>query len=72
MSETHDRQPGDLFLDRYLPEADQATREEAREALRQYVLHLIAIGDRILSRRQTAADSTDSDGRPTISASPDL
>lgn len=72
MSNEINRKPGDLFLDRYLPGADEATREEAREALRQYTLHLIAVGDRILRRRQAALDSTDPDRRPTISASPDV
>lgn len=72
MPATNARQPGDLFLERYLPDADEATREEAREALRRYTLHLIAVGDRILRRRQAGLDSTDPDRRPTISTSPDL
>lgn len=68
----NERQPGDLLLDRYLPDADEARREEAREIFRQYTLHLIAIGERIRREQQAAGDSTDSDRRPTISASPDL
>lgn len=72
MSAAKERQPGDLFLDRYLPDADEATREEARDALRRYTLHLIAVGDRILRQRQAGLDSTDPDRRPTISASPDV
>lgn len=68
----NERKPGDLFLDRYLPNADELQREEAREVLRQYTLRLIAIGARIRRERQAAEDSTDTDRRPTISASPDL
>lgn len=68
----NDRQPGDLFLDRHLPDADDTTREEAREILRRYTLHLIAIGARIRREQHAAEDSTDVDRRPTISASPDL
>ncbi len=72
MSTEKDRKPGDLFLDRYMPDADEATREAAREALRRYTLHLIAVGDRILRRQQADLDSTDSDRRATISAPPDV
>ena len=72
MYRPNDPQPGDFILDRYLSEADEATREEAREDLRRYALHLIAIGDRILSRRMAVSDSTNPDRRPTISIFPDL
>lgn len=72
MAAPKESQPGDLFLDRYFPDADEATREAAREALRRYTLHLIAVGERILRRRQAAMDSTESDRRPTISPSPNL
>lgn len=49
-----ERRPGDLFLDRYLPDADEETRELARERLREYVLHLISVGERIQQRRESA------------------
>lgn len=52
----NERKPGDLFLDRYLADADEETRELARERLREYVLHLVDIGDRIQRRRAKALD----------------
>lgn len=62
------RRPGDLILDRYLPDADEATRERAREVLRGYALFLIAIGERIES--EALSDSPEPAGRRTISVAP--
>lgn len=55
-----DRKPGDLILDRYLPNATPDAREEAREALRKHALLLIRWGERALSEQ--AADSPESAG----------
>jgi len=55
------RRPGDGLLDKYLPDADQATREAAREAFRKYALLLVRLGTKIEEdmRRRQQADSTD-------------
>ena len=45
-------QPGDLILDRYLPDATPEKREEAREVLREHALLLIRIGERILAEER--------------------
>ena len=45
---TPPRQPGDGLLDRYLPDADEETRERAREAFREYALLLLRIGERLV------------------------
>jgi hypothetical protein len=47
------RRPGDLILDRYLPDADEETRERARDALRQWALMLIRIGERVSDEQST-------------------
>lgn len=69
MTSPKSRRPGDLILDRYLPDADEETRERAREVLRTHALHLIRIGERIEAEMAQAEDSPDSPGRLTISAS---
>ena len=50
-------QPGDLILDRYLPDATPEKREEAREVLREHALLLIRIGERILTEGQPKGPS---------------
>jgi hypothetical protein len=59
------RQPGDLILDRILPDADEETRERTREALARYALALYRLGDRI-ERARSADDSPKSGGRPIL------
>lgn len=41
-----ERKPGDLIIDRYMPNASEAEREEARENLRAY----LAVAMRIAAR----------------------
>ncbi len=41
------RRPGDLILDRILPDADADTRDQARESLRRYGVALLRLGERI-------------------------
>jgi len=72
MANAPKRRPGDLILDRYLPDADEATRERAREVLRRYALHLIRIGERVAREMQVSVDSTELTRCPTIPPSPDL
>jgi len=62
------RQPGDLILDRYLPDADDETRERAREVLRRYTLLLIRIG-RDMRADLGTTDSSEQDWRPRIESS---
>lgn len=66
MTARMDRRPGDLILDRYLPDADEETREQARDVLRVHALLLIRIGERIEAEMAQAGDSPDSAGRLTI------
>ncbi len=41
------RRPGDGLLDKYLPDADEETRERARDAFRRYALLLVRLGTKI-------------------------
>lgn len=61
---------GDLILDRYLPDADEETRERAREALRAWALVLIRIGERIAEEQSPGVDSPELDRRRTIPPTP--
>jgi hypothetical protein len=60
------RRPGDLIIDHYLPEADEETREVAREMLRAWAIFLIRLGERIEPERMPRSDSEESLRRPTI------
>lgn len=64
-----ERQPGDLIIDRYLPNADAQTREEARDVLRKHALLLVRIGERIMADIPDD-DSPDSVGRRRIQPPP--
>lgn len=52
------RRPGDLLLDRHFKDADEQTRERAREAFGDYARVLEEAGGRIMARQ---ADSRESD-----------
>ncbi len=39
--------PGDGLLDKYFPDADEETREAARDAFRRYALLLVRLGTKI-------------------------
>lgn len=60
-----EQRPGDLIIDRYLPDIDPEKREEAREALRAHALLLIRIGERIMADVPNG-DSPESVGRRRI------
>lgn len=62
------RRPGDLLLDRYLPDADEEMREQARREFRAWAHFLIRIGDRLAAEGQ---DSPNTDRRRTIEGAPD-
>ena len=44
--------PGDLILDRYMPNATEAEREAARENLREFAIIVVGIAKR-LAREET-------------------
>jgi hypothetical protein len=44
-----EHQPGDVFLDRYMPTASLDEREEARKRLYEFVETLMAMGERLLA-----------------------
>jgi len=62
--------PGDVLLDRFFASADDETRERAREAFREYAVHLVRVGDRVLREEDQVADSTELDRRPKIHPTP--
>ena len=53
------RMPGDLILDRYMPEANEAQREEARENLRGLAEFVAQVEKRLMMepREQPIRDS---------------
>lgn len=63
--------PGDRLLDRYFPDADQETRERARDAFREYGVVLLRLGERIIHAQELAAnDSRDQAKGAIIPKSP--
>jgi len=44
MPETRPRRPGDLILDRYMPDASEDAREKVRENLRQLAHLMLRLG----------------------------
>ena len=64
------KRPGDVLLDRYLPDADEETRERARDAFRDFAFFLLRIGERLDQEARDAASSTRSDPGATISEAP--
>ena len=65
MMEPPKPRPGDLLLDQCFPDADEQTREAAREAFRQYGLILVRLGMKIeqeMLREQLGDSSASDDG----------
>lgn len=56
MTTPREPKPGDAILDRYMPDADEATREQARENLRRFARALLRIAIR-QTREELEADS---------------
>ena len=54
--------PGDLIIDRYLPDASPEDRERAREVLREYALLLIRMGDRIMRDNEASPPGKGKEG----------
>jgi len=53
------RRPGDLLLDRYFKDADEKTREEAREAFREFARALEELGEEVLERQEQTVSFAD-------------
>lgn len=64
------RRPGDHLLDRYLPDADEKTRERAREAFREYARVLEDFGRRIGARKRDSRESKSCDTIPSLNPPP--
>jgi len=47
MAETPKKRPGDVILDRYMPDASAEAREEARENLRRLARLIIRVNERL-------------------------
>lgn len=56
------RRPGDILLDRYLPDASVEDRERAREAFRAHAQLLIRIGERVLEEERSSSDGKPDQG----------
>ena len=69
----NDKKPGDLIIDRYMPNATETEREEARTNLRAYLAVVLRIASRIedegRSQGRTGVNpesAVDSEHSPTI------
>jgi hypothetical protein len=60
------RRPGDLLIDHFFPDADEQTRERARDMLRAWAAFLIRMGDRLVPSEDRQEDSPELPRRPTI------
>ena len=64
------KRAGDVLLDRYFRDADEETRERAREAFRDFAHFLLRIGERLEREAQDAAGSTGLHSGATITEAP--
>ena len=55
-----DRRAGDFFIDRYMPNANEEKRDEARANLRGLIKIIVAIDDRLKGKAQQKRDSRES------------
>lgn len=62
-----ERRPGDLILDRYMPEAAPEVRETARRRLFDFVGVMLRIAVRLEAEKRRGLNSPESGGRPTMS-----
>lgn len=56
-----ERRPGDLFLDRYMPNATEQEREDAYENLRGLIAITVEIDDRLTREKRVESDSRESE-----------
>jgi hypothetical protein len=59
------RRPGDLIIDRYMPDATPEEREEAHANLRRFLKALLRVAVRVTKERHTAEDA-----RPALVEAP--
>ena len=52
-----ERKPGDLIIDRYMPNASEAEREEARENLKAHLAVVYRIAVRVARDEKTRAET---------------
>lgn len=57
---THERRPGQLFIDRYMPNANEQEREDAYQNLRELVAILVEVDDRVTQEKCGLHDSQES------------
>lgn len=60
------RRPGDLILDRYMPDATPEIREEARRRLYDFVGAMFRVATRLEDERRATGDSLNAVGRRKI------
>jgi hypothetical protein len=65
-----ERRPGDIILDRYMPDATEVERENARENLYAFASVILRLCSRIAAERSTFDDSLRGDEGSTISKHP--
>ena len=61
--------PGDLILDRYMPDASEAEREEARENLRAYAAVVLQIATRLATEEYEQAIRTNGADKVALNSS---
>lgn len=64
------KRPGDFLLDKYFPDADEVTRERAREAFRDFAQFLFRMGERLSEDERPERDSTELHEGAKISEAP--
>ena len=55
------RQPGDIILDRYMPNASLEKREAARERLKRLAALIVRVHKRLLNEEKASVDQTGHD-----------
>jgi hypothetical protein len=65
-----ERRPGDIFLERYVPNASHEKREEARQNLRNVVAALLRIAMRCADEDYAAAIRMKTDGAVQFDGGP--
>lgn len=66
MSKHPSKRPGDVILERCMPNATDAEREVLRERLRRFAAILVQIGRRQKREQPTGDDSPDHGGRDRV------
>ncbi|HUZ12291.1 MAG TPA: hypothetical protein VMU93_05530 [Caulobacteraceae bacterium] len=70
MGQEREPRAGDALVDRYFPDADDETRERAREAFRDFALFIFRMGERIVNERDAEASSPNPTDGAILSEAP--